>query len=104
LVHFQIVLSVFIGMAVAAPQFLVDTPEVNAAKAQFFAAYNAAVAATGPVQPAADVADAGYVHEEIAAEPYVHIEIPAEPYIHQVSILQILNFGRKHFRHLLSQN
>ena len=87
--YFQVVLSVILSVAVAAPQFLVDTPEVNAAKAQFYSAYNAALAATTAGQPAAApvAADADgivpYIHEEIEAEPYVHVEIPAEPYIHK---------------------
>merc|ERR1711936_1500276 len=88
-----------LAMASAAPQFYIaDTPEVQAAKAQFAAAWNAAAqrnavapvpvaAPVAPVAAAAPVATAGlyedgqtwpeaepYVHEEIAAEPYVHIE------------------------------
>merc|ERR1712083_343528 len=79
-----------LAMASAAPQFYIaDTPEVQAAKAQFAAAWNAAAQrnAVAPVPVAAPVATAGlyedgqtwpeaepYVHEEIAAEPYVHIE------------------------------
>ena len=83
---YQIVLSVIVSLASAAPQFLADTPEVNAAKAQFFAAYNSAfAAAAAPVQQVDDtsVPALGYVHDEIVAEPYVHVDIPAEPYIHQ---------------------
>lgn len=92
----------------ALPQFYIaDTAEVQAAKAQFAAAWNAAaqrntIAPTpiaapvvAPVQVAAapvQVNTAGlfedgetwpealpYVHEEIAAEPYVHIEGPSAP-------------------------
>jgi len=59
---------------------------VNAAKAQFFSAYNAALTATA-AQPVAVAADATgvvpYIHEEIEAEPYIHVEVPAEPYVHQ---------------------
>ena len=88
----------------ALPQFYIaDTPEVQAAKQQFAAAWNAAaqrnavpvapihnVAPIAPVAPVAPVAVAAnyedgqtwpeavpYVHEEIAAEPYVHIEGPS---------------------------
>jgi hypothetical protein len=84
---FQIVLSVIVTLASAAPQFLADTPEVNAAKAQFFSAYNQAFAASAPTQQVADAENSpnaiSYVHEDIEAEPYIHVEIPAEPYIHQ---------------------
>lgn len=72
------------SLAAAAPQFLADTPEVNAAKAQFFAAYNQAFAASAPTQPELEASPnaLAYVHDNIEAEPYVHIEIPAEPYVH----------------------
>merc|ERR1712086_857642 len=94
-----------LAMASAAPQFYIaDTPEVQAAKAQFAAAWNAAAQRNtiapapvevqrtaaynfAPVVQAAPIATAGlfedgqtwpeaeaYVHEEISAEPYVHIE------------------------------
>ncbi len=72
---------------------MIDTPEVEAAKQQFYAAYNSALAATAsgpaPVVVAASVDDSSapaalaYVHQEIEAEPYIHEEIPAEPYIHE---------------------
>merc|ERR1712088_689334 len=79
-------------MTHALPQYyLADTPEVQAAKQQFAAAYNAAAArsaapASVPVgiedpsnySPAAEP----YVHEEITAVPYVHEEIPAEAYVY----------------------
>lgn len=87
---FVTILAAIVGMASAAPQYyLADTPEVQAAKQQFAAAYNAAVARTGPVAPyeavrssavPAGIADPGNVWPE--AEPYIHEEIPAEPYIH----------------------
>ena len=77
-------------MASARPQFyLADTPEVQAAKHQFAAAYNAAVARTGPVAPhetartaavPVGIADPGNTWPE--AEPYIHEEIPAQPYVH----------------------
>merc|ERR1712061_662806 len=96
-----------LAVACNAQYYIADTPEVQAAKAQFAAAWNEAaqrntihpvapVAApiAAPVAVAAPVA-AGlyedgetypaavpYVHEEIAAEPYVHQEIPAEPYVY----------------------
>lgn len=90
----------------ALPQFYIaDTAEVQAAKAQFAAAWNAAaqrntiaptpiaapafapVAAPAPVVNTAGLYEDGetwpeavpYVHEEIAAEPYVHIEGPSAP-------------------------
>jgi len=72
---------------------LLDTPEVEAAKQQFYAAYNSALAATAsgpaPVVVAASVDDTSapvalpYLHEEIEAEPYIHVDIPAEPYVHE---------------------
>ena len=87
------------------PQFYIaDTPEVQAAKAQFAAAWNAAaqrntiapspVAPLAPVAPvvapqpialAAPVSAGLYEDGETYPEavPYVHEEIPAEPYVHQ---------------------
>merc|ERR1739840_65618 len=75
---------VFATLAVAAhalPQYYIaDTPEVQAAKAQFAAAWNAAAARNAaPVAPIHHAA-APYVHVDIPAEPYVHEEIEAEPY------------------------
>merc|ERR1711935_1282632 len=74
-----------LAMASAAPQyFIADTPEVQAAKAQFSAAYNAAAQRNtiAPVVQAAPVYEDGqtwpeaeaYIHEDIAAEAYVHLE------------------------------
>merc|ERR1711935_307801 len=74
-----------LAMASAAPQFFIaDTPEVQAAKAQFSAAYNAAAQRNtiAPVVQAAPVYEDGqtwpeaeaYIHEDIAAEAYVHLE------------------------------
>merc|ERR1711936_522179 len=100
-----------LAMASAAPQFYIaDTPEVQAAKAQFAAAWNAAaqrntvapqpvapvapvaaaynfapVAPVAPVVQAAPVAYAGLYEDGQTwpeAEPYVHEEIAAEPYVH----------------------
>merc|ERR1712223_1128370 len=97
-----------LAMASAAPNFIADTPEVQAAKAQFAAAWNAAAArnAVAPVPVAAPVAPvaAAYTYAPVApvpvaapvataglyedgqtwpeAEPYVHEEIAAEPYVH----------------------
>ena len=83
-IFLQIILSVVVSLAAAAPQFLADTPEVNAAKSQFFAAYNQAFAASAPTQPELEASPnaLAYQHENIDAEPYVHVEIPAEPYVH----------------------
>ena len=92
----------------ALPQFYIaDTPEVQAAKAQFAAAWNAAaqrnavpvapihnVAPVAPVAPTARVAPAFNAAPVVAgnyedgqtwpeAVPYVHEEIAAEPYVHQ---------------------
>merc|ERR1711883_51681 len=76
----------------AVPQYyLADTLEVQAAKQQFAAAYNAAASrAAAPQAVPAGIEDPSnyspaaepYVHEEIAAVPYVHEEIEAEPYVH----------------------
>ena len=83
----------------ALPQFYIaDTPEVQAAKQQFAAAWNAAaqrnavpvapihapVAPIAPVAPVVNVAPANYEDGEPWPEavPYVHEEIPAEPYVH----------------------
>merc|ERR1711935_802507 len=74
-----------LAMASAAPQYFnADTPEVQAAKAQFTAAYNAAAQRNtiAPVVQAAPVYEDGqtwpeaeaYIHEDIAAEAYVHLE------------------------------
>merc|ERR1712083_33194 len=95
-----------LAMASAAPQFYIaDTPEVQAAKAQFAAAWNAAAQrnAVAPVPVAAPVAPvaAAYNFAPVVAaapvatarlyedgqtwpeaEPYVHEEIAAEPYVH----------------------
>merc|ERR1739840_481 len=94
---------VFATLAVAAhalPQYYIaDTPEVQAAKAQFAAAWNAAaarnaapvapihhaaapVAQFAPVAPVAVAVNANFEDGEsyLAAEPYVHEEIEAEPY------------------------
>merc|ERR1712001_790271 len=92
---------VFATLAVAAhalPQYYIaDTPEVQAAKAQFAAAWNAAaarnaapvapihhaeVARFAPVAPVAVAVNASFEDGESypAAEPYVHVDIPAEPY------------------------
>merc|ERR1712158_190212 len=93
---------VFATLAVAAhalPQYYIaDTPEVQAAKAQFAAAWNAAaarnaapvapihhaaapVAQFAPVAPVAVAVNANFEDGESypAAEPYVHVDIPAEP-------------------------
>merc|ERR1712024_421081 len=84
----------------ALPQYYIaDTPEVQAAKAQFAAAWNAAaarnaapvapihhaaapVAQFAPVAPVAVAVNANFEDGESypAAEPYVHEEIEAEPY------------------------
>merc|ERR1712001_361577 len=91
---------VFATLAVAAhalPQYYIaDTPEVQAAKAQFAAAWNAAAArnaapvapihhAAAPVAPVAVAVNANFEDGESypAAEPYVHVDIPAEPYVHE---------------------
>jgi len=90
-----------IGAAAAAPQYLADTAEVAAAKAEFKAAFDLAASKADMLDgaPAAEpyvhveVAAEPYVHVEpaleaaaevvdIAAEPYVHVEVPAEPYVH----------------------
>ena len=94
----------------ALPQFYIaDTPDVQAAKAEFARAWNAAAArnavpvgpvapvapyaSVAPIAPVAPVAVAAglfedgetypealpYVHEEIAAEPYIHIAGPEAP-------------------------
>merc|ERR1712088_622850 len=76
-----IVLATLAVAASALPQYYIaDTPEVQAAKAQFAAAWNAAAARNAaPVAPIHHAA-APYVHVDIPAEPYVHEEIEAEPY------------------------
>jgi len=93
-----------LAMASGAPQhFIADTPEVQAAKAQFAAAWNAAAARNqvapvhevsrsaqhfvpaAPVQQYAPVAVAGLYEDGETwpeAEPYVHEDIPAEAYVH----------------------
>merc|ERR1712203_926289 len=87
---------VFATLAVAAsalPQYYIaDTPEVQAAKAQFAAAWNAAAArnavAPTPVdtfRSAAPVSPAGLYEDGETwpeAEPYIHEDIPAEAYVH----------------------
>lgn len=76
------VILAIIGMSHALPQYyLADTLEVQAAKQQFAAAYNAAVSRGGAPQalPAGIEDPSNY---SPAAEPYVHVEIPAEPYVH----------------------
>merc|ERR1711936_1009976 len=87
-----------------APQvFLADTPEVQAAKAQFAAAWNAAAARNqvapvhevarsaqtfvpvAPVQQYAPVSTAGLYEDGETwpeAVPYVHEDIAAEAYVH----------------------
>ena len=87
----QVILAI-IGMAHAIPQYyLADTLEVQAAKQQFAAAYNAAASrAAAPQAVPAGIEDPSnyspaaepYVHEEIPAVPYVHEEYEAEPYVH----------------------
>jgi len=81
--------------------FIADTPEVQAAKAQFAAAFDVAqrntIAHVDPIAAAYDYAPvAPMVHAAPVntvglledgqtwpmAEPYIHEEIPAEPYIH----------------------
>ena len=82
-IHMLQVLLVVIGMTYALPQwYLADTPEVQEAKQQFAAAYNAAAQASAAPYPIpAGVEDpANY---SPAAEAYVHVDIPAEPYIHK---------------------
>ncbi len=49
---FQIVLAVVVSVACAAPQFIADTYEVQEAKRQFAAAYNAAARAAAVASPA----------------------------------------------------
>jgi hypothetical protein len=78
----------------AAPQYYIaDTPDVQQAKIQFAAAYNAALARNGGYAPAAPIAvsysdDSGspaalpYIHEEIEALPYIHEEVEAVAYEH----------------------
>merc|ERR1712038_1622939 len=90
------VILAIVGMAHALPQYyLADTLEVQAAKQQFAAAYNAAASrAAAPQAVPVGIEDPSnyspaaepYVHEEIAAEPYVHIQgknaavaAPAQP-------------------------
>merc|ERR1712086_253214 len=89
-----------LAMASAAPQFYIaDTPEVQAAKAQFAAAWNAAAQRNtiapapvevqrsaaynfAPVVQAAPIATAGLFEDGQTwpeAEAYVHEEISAEP-------------------------
>ena len=70
-------------MTHALPQFyLADTPEVQAAKHQFAAAYNAAAArAAAPHAVPVGIEDPS--NYSPAAEPYVHVDIPAEPYVHE---------------------
>ena len=102
-VCFQIVLAT-LAMASGAPQvFLADTPEVQAAKAQFAAAWNAAAARNqvapvhevarsaqafvpaAPVQQYAPVSTAGLYEDGETwpeAVPYVHEDIAAEAYVH----------------------
>merc|ERR1712064_7631 len=76
------VILAIIGMAHALPQYyLADTPEVQAAKQQFAAAYNAAASrAAAPQAVPAGIEDPS--NYSPAAEPYVHEEIPAEEYVH----------------------
>ena len=79
-------------MSHALPQYyLADTLEVQAAKQEFAAAYNAAAArAAAPQALPAGIEDPSnysppaepYVHVDIPAEPYVHNEIEAEPYVY----------------------
>ena len=81
--------------AQALPQFYIaDTPEVQAAKAEFARAWNAAaqrnavpVAPIAPVAPVAPVVNVAGNYEDgltwPEAVPYVHEEIAAEPYVHQ---------------------
>ena len=100
---FQIVLAT-LAMASGAPQyFIADTPEVQAAKAQFAAAWNAAAARNqvapvheaprsaqafvpaAPVQQYAPVSTAGLYEDGETwpeAVPYVHEDIAAEAYVH----------------------
>ena len=97
----QIVLATLAVAANALPQYYIaDTPEVQAAKAQFAAAWNAAaqrnavpvapihnVAPVAPVAPAfnaAPVVAGNYEDGQTWPEavPYVHEEIPAEAYVH----------------------
>ena len=96
---------VFATLAVAAQAqyYIADTPEVQAAKAEFAKAWNAAAArnaqpvapiayeqqrslafapAAAPVVPVANALNFEDGETWPEAEPYVHVEIPAEPYVH----------------------
>lgn len=77
------VILAIIGMAHAAPQYyLADTLEVQAAKQQFAAAYNAAASrSAAPSAVPAGIEDPS--NYSPAAEPYVHEEIAALPYVHE---------------------
>ncbi len=83
----QIVLA--FALSTASAYFLADTPDVAAAKQQFYQAYNQAARAAQAASPYAEAhqpnnvpadADPGQVYPE--AVPYVHVDIPAEPYVH----------------------
>ena len=96
---------VFATLAVAAQAqyYIADTPEVQAAKAEFARAWNAAAArnqvpvapiayeqqrslafapAAAPVVPVANALNFEDGETWPEAEPYVHVDIAAEPYVH----------------------